>query len=115
MQIPRTNNTWKYTIYTHRSTQYFIHKNIKYLSSSSKILEIFYFLIFLNTGVVMGGINCDWFSFYGDMDFMCAFLLSVVVYMLFFTKPWCSVDIGDYYIVVVNGHVLSCMGSLSVN
>jgi hypothetical protein len=60
--------------------------------------------------------NCDWFrlNFYGDMDisYGCALLISVVVYMLSLTKLCCSVDISDYYVVVVNGNVLSCMGSL---
>jgi hypothetical protein len=44
----------------------------------------------------------------------CILLLPAVVYVLLFTKLCCSVDICDYYVVVVNGRVLSCMGSLSV-
>jgi predicted butyrate kinase (DUF1464 family) len=64
--------------------------------------------------VVRRGINCDWLRIlYG-----CALLLSVAVHMLEFTKLWCSVDTGDYYIVivaVVNGHMLSCMGGPAVH
>jgi hypothetical protein len=41
-----------------------------------------------------GWVNCE-----------CA-LLSVVVYMLLFTNLRCSVDIGDYYIVVATGHII---------
>jgi hypothetical protein len=40
-----------------------------------------------------------WILLYG-----CATLLSVVVYMLLFTKLCYSVDIGVHCIVVINGH-----------
>jgi hypothetical protein len=45
----------------------------------------------------------------------CALLLSVDVYMLLFTKLCCYVNVSGYYVIdVVNGHVLTCKGSLSV-
>jgi hypothetical protein len=61
------------------------------------------------------GINCDCYRifFYGDMDFVDV-LLSVVVYVFVFTTVSYSVGLGDYD-VVVNGHMLSCICSLTVN
>jgi hypothetical protein len=49
---------------------------------------------------------------YGDMDLHGCALLFSVVFMPLVTELRCSVDVGDYYIVVSNGRVLSCVGSL---
>jgi hypothetical protein len=65
--------------------------------------------------VEFGGINCDCFGilFCGDMDFMGVSYYCLWSYMCCYLLCCeCSVDIGEYYVVVVvviiYGHVLLC-------
>jgi hypothetical protein len=59
---------------------------VKFLKYTASYL--FKVVLFNNMGVVggMGWVNCDWFSFYGDMEFvwLCLIIVCGCLYALIF-------------------------------